>query len=350
MQIPQMPVKKQKLEALDFIRAVCAVGVVVYHVSCYSAPEAPKLFYTFANGSGDVGAILVGIFLLMSGGVLFYNYGKEDTMRTGTYLYKRWRSIFPLYYVAFLYYYLKDVIAAGAVFYLGKPWTMLLSIFGLDGYLRYLGLNYYHVGEWFLGAIVLLYVLYPVYAKLLKKFGEKILIVLIPVWLWQLRTDVFSIPTVRNIIYCSGLFIVGMMIFRRELYRSKAIKGISFVTTCILLFAPIYTYRNERNILLIISLFFTLYAAGELIVQIPGIKQLLSFVAGISFPMYLVQNQIGSAMVRRFNPMTNTDMIKVMVIAVFLCIVVGWCVYAIAAQLMQTKWFGKLDQLFLKRK
>lgn len=42
---------------------------------------------------------------------------------------------------------------------------MLLSLLGMDGYFQYRGPNYYLIGEWFFGAIVFLYILYPLFAK-----------------------------------------------------------------------------------------------------------------------------------------------------------------------------------------
>ncbi len=55
----------KRIIALDFIRVVCALGIVIYHVSSYSLDDAPKLLYSYANGTLD--RVYVGIFLLMSG-------------------------------------------------------------------------------------------------------------------------------------------------------------------------------------------------------------------------------------------------------------------------------------------
>ena len=157
--------KPSRIPAIAFIRAICAIGIIAFHVSCYTAPEAVKLLHTYANGNW--GSIFVGIFFLISGGVLYLNYPSAANLKS--FYYKRWKAIFPMFYVTWLYYYLNAVIAAGTPFYNGSPWTLLLTAVGLDGYLAYRIPGYYIVGEWFLGAIVLLYCLYPLYQKAVSR-------------------------------------------------------------------------------------------------------------------------------------------------------------------------------------
>lgn len=181
MQIPEASVmspggKPERIASIEFIRAVCALGIIAFHVSCYTAPEAAKLLHTHSNG--DFGGIFVGIFFLISGGMLYRN--NRDIPSLKRFYFKRWKSIFPMFYITWLYYYLDNVIRTGTPFYGGKPWALVLTLLGLDGYLAYRIDGYYIVGEWFLGAIVLLYALYPVFLKLVDRLGWKILIPLVP--------------------------------------------------------------------------------------------------------------------------------------------------------------------------
>ena len=69
MQIPEGAIipkeKKEKIVAIDFIRAACAVGIILYHLSCYTVQGAPKVFHHFTNGG--YGAVFVAVFFLVSG-------------------------------------------------------------------------------------------------------------------------------------------------------------------------------------------------------------------------------------------------------------------------------------------
>ena len=105
-------------------------------------------------------------------------------------------------------------------FYNGRPKTMLLSLAGMDGYLSYsYPQNYYFIGEWFLGALVCLYLIYPLLTLCMKYC--KILTTLLLgagtlAFHWNL--PFFQIPRERNLIVCLFAFWLGMLFIR---YREK---------------------------------------------------------------------------------------------------------------------------------
>ena len=45
-------------------------------------------------------------------------------------------------------------------------WKLVFSVLGLDGYLLPLGANFYKIGEWFLGCLLLIYLLFPLLRRL----------------------------------------------------------------------------------------------------------------------------------------------------------------------------------------
>jgi len=335
--------KKEKLKELDFIRAVCAIGIIVFHISCYTSNNAVKILHTYPNGS--FGPVIVSVFLLISGGVLYYNYSEITSL--SQFYYKRWRTIFPMFYVAWLFYYMGNVLEAGTFFYKGKAWSLIFSVFALDGYLGYRFPTYYILGEWFLGGLVLLYLIYPILAKLVNRFSWKILVVLLPLWIWQLESGVFLIPERRNIIYIGGIFVVGMLIFKYELYKRKDIKFFCIIISIMLLFFRCSISSRYTMIVLGVTSFFALYAVGEVVMKIEKLRDVFSFLGGISFPFFLVQNKVGHAIVDRFVPETSTAVIKSIIVAVIMCIIYAWCVKAIANTIMQTNWFKKIDRVFL---
>lgn len=338
--------KPSRIPAIAFIRAICAIGIIAFHVSCYTAPEAVKLLHTYANGNW--GSIFVGIFFLISGGVLYLNYPSAANLKS--FYYKRWKAIFPMFYVTWLYYYLNAVIAAGTPFYNGSPWTLLLTAVGLDGYLAYRIPGYYIVGEWFLGAIVLLYCLYPLYQKAVSRWGWRVLIPLIPLLVWMEETDVFQIHHSCNLIYCSALFIGGMLIFRYDLHRRKLLKLLCPALSLLLLAVKLPFPHYVLTVGLIFSMFFTLFAVGELIMQLRYAAGFFSFLGGLSFPIFLVQNKLGSQIVNRFAPTEADGVVKAIVITVFLCILYGWSIRAIAETITKSSWFSKLENRILNKK
>lgn len=343
-EIPQRSFAKQeKIEELDFIRAICAVGIILFHVSCYIPPTAPMFMHTYANGG--YGTLLVGVFFLISGGVLYYNYREIEDLFI--FYYKRWKSIFPMFYITFLFFFIRNVVTADAVFYNGKPWRLLLSVFGLDGYFHYKYPGYYIVGEWFLGAIVLLYVLYPIYVKLVNSAGWKVLFFIIPLTVWQIKTDWFEIGTTTNLIYCSTLFIFGMLIFKYKLFRDTKLKLASCLISFAVLFVSIPHFDIFLSMISYVFMFFALFAVAELIVKVPLLKSIFACIGGLSFPMFLVQNKVIGFLTTHITVNTYSDLVKVILLAVCLSITYAWCIQTVTQGVMKTKWFCYVDKTIL---
>ena len=335
--------KKPKIEAIEFIRAICAIIIIAGHMMTYTNNE---FFFRYLNYSnGGYTAVTVNIFLMISGGMLFYN--NENVEKVSVFYFKRWKSIFPMFYITWFFFYISNAINTANFFYNGNPVSFVFTLLGIDGYLNYKFTTYYIIGEWFLGGLLLLYLLYPVFLKCINKFGWKILLLLIPIWIWQLGTDFFIIHKRTNLIYISGIFVLGILIFKYKLYQRTGLKFACVVFSAIFLFVPLPIPLEYSMIIGGICFFFALLLIGEIIFTIPILKTIISFIGNLSFPMFLVQNRIGYAIVSHFNPTTNISMIKCILFAIFLCIGAGWCIKAIASNITNTKYFKIIESVFL---
>ena len=209
--------------SIDFIRALCAIGIIVFHFYCHTDEHLLKMFYEFANG--NFGNTIVNVFFLISGAVLYYNYPKIDSLKV--FYYKRFKSIFPMFYLAFLFAYLYCVIRQHDFLYGGKPIKFFLTLFGIDGYFLYLGNNYYQVGEWFLGAIVILYALYPL---LLIIFNKSVLFTSI---LCIVLYSVVFIPNLFKVnIGCNLFSCLISLCFQNKKPSKLLINSAFFLETC----------------------------------------------------------------------------------------------------------------------
>lgn len=199
--------KKNRIVEVDFVRVICAIGIIVYHFYCHSSCN-DKLFYLFENGLW--GNVIVSIFFALSGGVLYLN--NVEVSDYALFYKKRWRSIFPDFYIVFLAFYLLNVIKYRTLFYGEKPITLLLSVIGMDGYLLEYIPNYYIVGEWFLGALIIMYSLYPILSKLIKKKPIITLFVLLLLFISINNVDFLSDEQkFRSIFSCLISFYMGMI-------------------------------------------------------------------------------------------------------------------------------------------
>ena len=169
--------KKERLFYLDFIRAIAVIIILLTHYNArftewYMLPAMPEKailgLYPFNLYIGDLG---VSLFFIISGAALMYVYQKKCSIKE--FYTKRFLSIYPMfwiaYFVAFLYLFcqLKHIVNPDV-----PKINILLTIFGMDGYLSGVFPNFYILGEWFLGCIILLYLIFPLLRKLLTTYPK----------------------------------------------------------------------------------------------------------------------------------------------------------------------------------
>ena len=155
--------KKHGEPSFNVIRAISAVAIVLFHYSyCfyeYAIQKSGPEFLSFING--DYGAVFVSDFFVLSGAALLYNHPHFGSIKEIlTFYKKRWLSLFPMFYIAWTIMYIINSLRVGNWFWGGPRRNFLLSFIGMDGYFMHLGKNYYNLGEWFLGGIIFLYLLY----------------------------------------------------------------------------------------------------------------------------------------------------------------------------------------------
>ncbi len=195
--------KKTFEPSFNIIRAVSAIMVVFTHFSYsfveYGISTGPGLLM-FKNG--DIGGVFVTMFFMLSGAALLHNYpsfrdGEEKsfgkTLKNLAVFYKkRWLTIFPMFYIAWAIMYVINSRRVGGWFWGGPRKNFILTFLGMDGYFLHLGMNYYCLGEWFLGAIIILYILYPLLLFLWNRARIPSTAVILFFFLFNLRRHYFS--------------------------------------------------------------------------------------------------------------------------------------------------------------
>lgn len=207
-----------RIKNLDLIRGISTLGIVLYHWSCsfyqHGITDTTGMYQIFYSLFGiDCGRIAVTMFFILSGGTLYYNYrpGIKDYKK---FYKKRWLSIFPEFYLAFFAMFLFNIWKYKEIFYKGNPWTILYSVIGMDGYLLYRGDNYYILGEWFLGAIILLYLLFPLLLTLFDRWMLQSTAVILLLYGINLAVSLCKISDWNHPVTCLFAFWAGMLIMK----------------------------------------------------------------------------------------------------------------------------------------
>jgi len=334
--------KKDKIEGISFTRACCAIGIIIYHYFCHSNSSFSFL-YTSANS--DWGSLFVTVFFAISGAVLYYNYPQNFSLKL--FYYKRWKSIFPAFYMCFLFFFLKNVFAFHAVFYAGRL-PILFSLFGMDGYFLYRFPNYYLVGEWFLGAIIMLYLMYPALSLVINKNQFIIPVLLITGYVWMLGTDFFIVDNFRNMITCTASFYFGMLAIRyKELFFKNKIIGIAsfFILVflcCVRLPQFVFIYQIQGFALMTV-----LIQVGNMIMN-TKVKPVFSEISKLSLCIFLFQHIIILDMQGVSNPHEWYKVLLVLTATIILTLICSKILQIVVDSILQSKLFNRIELRFLK--
>ena len=309
--------KKERRNEYDLIRAVSTVAIVLFHYSFafiqYGVGGRYIYFMQYANGAW--GALFVAVFFMLSGSSLYYNWGDRLTSFKGKggildFYKKRWLAIFPMFYIAWFIFYMTNAISFGRLWnWGGSKANLLLTFLGMDGYFMYRGLNYYTVGEWFLGAIIILYIMYPLLQLCMKKLPviSTILIIL----LFGLNTARRMIPAFAlynehivisdniNIITCLMSFWTGMLLagLGRSIIKKKVVIP-AVIITFLVIFIPLPVSMLILNQILALCVYIIL-SYISVCIDIHRINRsfkvydsLVIFFSRYSYAIFLLHHQI----------------------------------------------------------
>ncbi len=160
--------QKNRDFSLDFIRGIAILVIIFYHYNSAAVRitlDGGTTLFQYNSYAGTIGTTM---FFILSGASLFLT--TQNNFSLISFYKKRFLSIFPLFWATYiLLVLLKTVAALPNPFVDRNPLTFILTILGVDGFFLYKMPNYYMIGEWFLGCVIILYCLFPVIRFLFRK-------------------------------------------------------------------------------------------------------------------------------------------------------------------------------------
>lgn len=348
---------KERIHSFDFMRSITAWIIVIYHFAgiCNNDPSFTHFpfFYTHANGVWGENTT-VSIFFMLSGASLFYNHPDLKGKDLKKYYFSRFKGIFPMFYMLWLFlYYQKAFIIKKDVFYNGSPKSMLLTLFGMDGYLNYrFNPNYYIIGEWFLGGLILLYLFYPLLTVLIKKIpilttvflGGCVLALHFPA-----VHSRFMIQRERNLLVCMFAFWLGMMFIKyHDILKHWIFSVVGGIVALFLLCVTIPVESYLVTQVIFIGAFFGLYGLGNQVMKIRGVNTFFQYTGRISYAIFLLQHVVMSQVLNAFaakHPTLPQEMLLLVLTFVLIYIFATLATY-LNKQLTNTSWFQKLQRRF----
>lgn len=281
--------RKKRLFYLDFIRVISMVIIVTYHFFAHF-PENNITGVIITNDTwGKVG---VAMFFMLSGASLMYNY--KDKLSLKEYAVKRFKGIYPMFWIAYGLLYIYLFLATKNPNIWGvHPAKFLFSLVAMDGYFGYYTKTPYLLGEWFLGCIVISYILFPLLRIIVNKYPK--IVIILSLFIYFLMIIFYNeskVPLDKTIVVSIFAFVLGMYIIKLENIKWWYMA----VATCIGIISCIIPSQNFKLTVFLAKLsgyclFVVLAYLGQKVTNIK-IQGLFSSIGKYSYAIFLVHHYL----------------------------------------------------------
>lgn len=196
---------KERIFYLDFIRTAAVILILIthYNAAFIFGMNPPMLSrcviteYPFGIYVGDLG---VSLFLIISGAALMYVYGdKTGKFDLKTFYRKRFLSIYPMFWIAYIVAALPKLGLWRNMGFRIPDWKLLITFAGMDGYLSEYFSEFYILGEWFLGFIIIFYLIFPLIRWLINKNEIVLWIIIMTAYILCLKYCDINFPMAKII-------------------------------------------------------------------------------------------------------------------------------------------------------
>lgn len=318
--------KRERIFYLDFIRAIATISILLTHFNAiylFSYPnQHDKVVLTGSVCGIYIGDFGVSLFFIISGAALMYVY--QDKLELKTFFYKRFKSIYPMFWIAYIiaflyFFFINKGIPVGV-----PKRNMIFSILGFDGYLSSLGIhfpNFYILGEWFLGAIVLLYMIFPVLR-------------------WGVQKHPYICAAISAVLYIAcailyhGNFTKSCIIFNRipemlfGMYFVRYIKKVNYKMAIISIIVLILNIICKPNWNSTIQTTYVGFASFLVLVYISTyiacspIKKICGIIGKYSYAIFLVHHVVMQELTKSFD-MANINKTNSYILFILCCLIIA---------------------------
>jgi len=311
-----------RIDGMNFVRMMGALGIVIFHFVCHCR-ILPDCLYQTANCPW--GQLWVALFFAVSGTCIARSNAATPVW---TFYKKRWLGIFPVFFIAYIMIFAIKLLVYGVWWTAIPKATIPLTLLGVDSYFYYLGPNFSSVGEWFIGGLLLCYLLYPLLRFFIQRIPMTILSVLILGCFFIPYLPFFEVEPWRNMWTCTTIFYLGMLLAQfPKVFTSMLSFIIAGASTAVCLFVPfpLREYVPLSQILYPIisgiSTFVLLCHVGVYIDRIRIGQQIAAYFSKLSYPIFLLQHVVIIMVLDKLNPTSPVVAWGILVIDMILTII-----------------------------
>lgn len=274
--------------------ALAAILIIHFNATVTGYFTLPhKLFASvlpFGIYLGDFGSSL---FFMVSGAALALTV--PETQSPLVFYKKRAKAIYPLFWLAWGICFSLRFLAKPGYYAAAKSPTLILTVLGLDNFAvaaGWVGMDFACVGEWFLGSILFLYLLFPLLSRGLRRVPLLTwlfaLVVCLPIHWMGLDAHLVAIHLLE--------FLFGMQYLSMK-KKHKVITAVACMAGTVML----ANVDSKITCALFSAVAFTLLAGVSKWLDYPWPRAICAKLAKISYAVFLVHHVLIQRMAEQFD-------------------------------------------------
>ena len=299
---------KKRYAFMDVVRLFAMLGIVYYHmvVSLYlcGIRQYESISPLFENNNIHVATVGVGLFFMISGaGLMLSTKGKAE-LNLKDYYFKRFTKILIPFYLVYVLYLITFMLLTkqglDAVYDRNvSPFSFIFTLLGMDAYVSSFGIPSFSlgIGEWFLGALVMMYIIFPLLRWGLRKnkwitLGIMIIYYIIILITYPLMPYADTVPGFVNFTCKVFEFFLGMFLIMVIDDIPKVVKLLFGIPIVFFLIFPFKLTLNMNLLILIENISFFMFISGleGVFTKFPKIMKTIAFLCGYTYEMFLVHH------------------------------------------------------------
>ena len=294
----------KRIKYFDLLRVICFLLIIYYHMIAQLPVNGicshEDIWPFVANENMQIGTFAVSVFFMLSGASLMHT--TREKFEVGKFYLKRYvRLLIPFYVVTFLYYIVNAIRVRDlvGVYVGGVPvWRWIFTILGMDEWVSMHGIVTFSrgIGEWFLGVLVILSLVFPLLRYLMLKNTKVFMAIATVLYLFVIYNYNSDVLIYMSLPVKAYDFILGMWFALYLEKITKIWKYIAVVVVVVFFFWP--TAINMNEALKILSLGFSIVMAFSLLegpLQKCNLRS-VNWLSKYSYELYLVHHLVIYAM------------------------------------------------------
>lgn len=209
----------KKYSSIDFLRAVCSIGIVFMHMMVNTEFEINTTVYSVINFFSN----FVFMFMIISSFGLccgYYEKIQTGNLNLNSFYSKRFKKILPFFSCMVLI----DIILNPTLTEIYEGFADITLLFG---FIPDFKINVIGVG-WFLGVVFIFYFLFPFFCSFAINTKKRAWISMGITMIYNVLCIIYFQEGRRNVIFCSMFFVAGGLIFLYKDILRKTINKYKF--------------------------------------------------------------------------------------------------------------------------